>query len=236
MITGLLAKKLGMTQIFQENGDVVPVTVLEAGPCPVLQVKTAKSDGYNALQLGFLEKRKKNTTKPLLGHFKKAGIETNPRFIREFRLADGEAGQKDAAAFKPGDAVKSDIFEGTYKVTVTGTSKGRGFTGMVKRWNKHRGPESHGSMLVRGPGSIGSDTRLTHIRPAKHMPGRYGFDTIVAQNLEVVRVDKAKNLLFVRGAVPGPTGGLVVVKKTNLVRPAPPPASGKKKKVESKKR
>lgn len=236
MINGLLAKKIGMTQIFREDGNVVPVTVLEAGPCPVLQLKTAKKDGYNAVQLGFETKKKHNVPKALMGHIKKAGVTAPTRYIQEFRLPDGEAGQKEVESYKVGDQVKVDIFEGAYKVTVTGTSKGRGFMGMVVRWNKHRGPESHGSMLMRAPGSIGSDTRLTHIRLGKHMPGHEGVDTITVENLEVVRVDKDRNLLFVRGAVPGANNGLITVLKTALVKKVPPVIKSKGKKPEQRKK
>ena len=228
MLNGLLARKVGMTQIFREDGNVVPVTVLEAGPCPVLQLKTAKTDGYNAVQLGFGIKKKRNTTQPILGHLKKANVDAPVRYIREIRLPDGELGQKEVELYKIGDQVKVDIFEGTYKVTVTGITKGRGFMGVVVRWNKSRGPESHGSMQMRAPGSIASDTRLTHIRKGKHMPGHYGVETVTVENMEVVRVDKDRNLLFIRGAVPGAVNGLILIKKTNLVKKIPPPVKSKK--------
>ncbi|MBI5778325.1 MAG: 50S ribosomal protein L3 [Planctomycetes bacterium] len=231
---GLLATKLGMTQVFKEDGNVVPVTVLKAGPCPVLQVKTIKTDGYNAVQVGFDAKKKQNTTKAILGHLKHSKVETPPRFIREFRLANGPAGEKEAESFKPGDEVKVDIFEGVYKVCVTGTTRGRGFTGMVRRWNKKRGPESHGSMNMRGPGGLSGDSRLTHIRPNRHMCGHYGVETVTVDNLEVVRVDKNRNLLFVYGAVPGHKNGFVTIYKTNLVKKAPVVSGKAKKKIEPK--
>jgi large subunit ribosomal protein L3 len=220
-LQGLLAKKIGMTQIFKEDGNLIPVTVLKTGPCTVLQIKTIKTDGYNAVQVGFENKKKQNTTKPLLGHIKKAQVTQPPRYIREFRLSGGPAGEKEAESFKLGDQITSDIFEGVYKVCVTGVTKGRGFSGVVRRWNKKRGPESHGSMLVRGPGSIGSDTRLTHIRPGRHMAGHYGVDKLTVDNLEVVKVDKNRNLLFVKGAVPGAKNGLITVYKTNLIKKIP---------------
>lgn len=220
-LPGLLAKKLGMTQIFKDDGNVVPVTVLKAGPCPVLQVKTVKTDGYNAVQVGFESKKKQNTTKAILGHLKRAGVTTPPRYISEFRLPDGVAGEKEAESFKLGDQITTDIFESVYKVCVTGVTKGRGFSGMVRRWNKKRGPESHGSMNVRQPGSVGSDTRLTHIRPNKHMPGHYGCDTVTVENLEVIKIDKNRNLLFVKGAVPGAKNALVTVYITKLVKKVP---------------
>jgi large subunit ribosomal protein L3 len=220
-LPGLLAKKLGMTQIFKDDGTLVPVTVLETGPCTVLQIKTIKTDGYNAVQVGFDTKKKQNTNRPILGHIKRAQITTPPRYIREFRLSDGELGKKEAESFKLGDQITSDIFEDVYKVCITGITKGRGFSGMVRRWNKKRGPESHGSMLVRGPGSVGSDTRLTHIRPNKHMPGHYGVDKLTIENLEVIKVDKNKNLVFVKGSVPGAKSGLVTIYKTNLIKKIP---------------
>ncbi|MEW6025762.1 MAG: 50S ribosomal protein L3 [Planctomycetota bacterium] len=232
---GLLARKLGMTQVFKEDGNVVPVTVLKAGPCPVLQVKTAKTDGYNAVQVGFDAKKKQNTVKAILGHLKHSKIETPPRFIREFRLADGSAGEKEAESFKPGDEIKVDIFEGVYKVSVTGTTRGRGFVGMVRRWNKKRGPESHGSMNMRQPGGLSGDSRLTHIRPNRHMPGHYGCDNITVENLEVIKVDKNRNLLFVQGAVPGYKNGFVTIYKTSLVKKAPVVSGKAKKKIEPKK-
>ena len=229
MISGLLGKKIGMTQLFSQSGRVTPVTVLETGPCAVLQVKTLKTDGYNAVQVGFDEKKKKGTTKPLAGHFDKAKV-TPKRLIKEFRLPFNETGEKEATNFKLGDSIKVDIFENTWKVNVTGTTKGRGFTGMVKRWNKKRGPASHGSMNVRGVGSIGSDTRLTHVRVGKHMPGHYGVETVTVKNLEIAQIDKNRNLLFVKGAVPGPNGAYVVINKTNLVKPLPPKPSKEVKK------
>jgi large subunit ribosomal protein L3 len=221
MLPGLLSKKLGMSQIFRDDGTVVPVTVLLTGGCTVLQVKTTKTDGYNAVQVGFETRKKKNTPRAIIGHIRQSKLDNPPRYIREFRLPDGEAGEKQAEGFKIGERINVDVFENVYKVTVCGTTKGRGFMGMVKRWNKHRGPESHGSMLVRGPGSVGSDVRLTHIRPGKHMPGHYGVEKVTVENLEVIKLDKNRNLLYVRGAVPGPKNGLVTIYKTNLVKKAP---------------
>jgi len=217
-IPGLLGKKLGMTQVFSEDGRSVPVTVLQTGPCTILQVKTSKTDGYNAVQVGFGERKKQNTTKAILGHLKKSGVATPPRYISEFRLSDGSTGEKEAEAFKAGEQIKVDVFEGVYKVCITGTTKGRGFMGVVRRWNKKRGPEGHGSMLVRGPGSIGSDTRLTHIRPNRHMAGHYGCETVTVENLEVIKVDKNRDLLFIKGAVPGAKNGLLTIYKTDLVK------------------
>lgn len=219
MLPGLLGKKIGMSQIFTDKGYVVPVTVLETGPCQVLQVKTVKTDGYNAVQVGFGNGKKKQTTKPLLGHLQKAKA-TPKRFIQEFRFPPGENGEKEVSNCKLGDAVKVDIFENTWKVNLRALTKGRGFAGMIKRWNKKSGPKTHGSRNVRRPGAIGADPRLTHIRPGKHMPGHYGVDWITVKNLEVVRIDKERNLLFIKGAAPGPNGGYVIINKTNLVKPA----------------
>ncbi|MBI4834165.1 MAG: 50S ribosomal protein L3 [Planctomycetes bacterium] len=235
MLPSLLGRKVGMTQIFAENGNVTPVTVLECGPCPVLQIKKSSSEGYNAVQLGFVDGKKKRATRAMLGHFKKANIETPKRFIREVRLPDGAEGEKITAQFKLGDQVKVDVFENTWKVDVVGITKGRGFTGLVKRWNKKRGPAGHGSMNVRGSGAIGSDTRLTHIRPGKTMPGHYGVERVMVKNLEVMKIDKNRNLLFVKGAVAGANGGFVIVRKTDLVKPVPKVVASKKK-IESKKK
>lgn len=221
MLTGLFGKKIGMTSVYTDGGIRTPVTILECGPCSVIQIKTTESDGYNAVQLGFADGKKNRATKPMLGVFKKASLTTSKRFIREIRLPDGPEGEKIASGLKPGDLVKVDIFEGVWKVIVSGITKGRGFTGMVKKWNKKRGPESHGSMNVRAPGSSATSSRLTHINPGKHMPGHYGTDRCTVRNLEVVKIDKPRHLLFVKGAVPGAVGGLVEVRKTNLVKPAP---------------
>lgn len=234
-IPGLLSKKLGMTQLFLENGNLIPVTVLEAGPCTVLQVKSLKRDGYNAVQIGFGARKKRNTSKAIMGHLKKAEVTDPPRYIQEFRLADGAAGEKEAEQFKLGDQINVDIFENTYKISATGVTKGRGFTGVVKRWNKKRGPESHGSMNVRQPGGLSGDSRLTHIRKMRHMPGHYGCDSLTIANLEVVKVDKNRNLLFVKGAVPGANNGLITIYKTDLVKRVHVPVVGKgKKKPEPK--
>lgn len=229
MLPELLGRKIGMTQLFMDDGHVVPVTVLEAGPCYITQIKTTKTDGYNAVQMGFDDtKKKKNISKALFTHFDKAKVKPC-RYLKEIRLTADEAGEKVIAELKLGGQVKVDIFENTWKVNVLGVTKGRGFTGMVKRWNKHRGPETHGSRNVREIGATGSDTRLTHIRPGKHMPGHYGTDNRTVQYLEVVKVDKERNLLFIKGAVPGFNGGYVIIKKTDLVKPAPRLDSKKKK-------
>lgn len=202
---GLLGRKLGMTQIFAEDGKINPVTVLESGPCVVLKVKTADTDGYKAVQLGFAEK-KKNVNKPLKGIFAAVNVKTMA-VIREFRV------EKDLQV-KAGDTVGASLLEGVQKVDIRSVTKGRGFAGMVKRYNKKRGPESHGSMNVRGPGSIGSNTTPARVLKGKRMPGHMGNVFQTARNLKVVKVDQAKNLLYVRGAVPGPTGAIVEIRES----------------------
>jgi len=235
MLSSLLGRKIGMTQLYDAAGILNQVTVVECGPCPVLQVKTEATDGYNALQLGFGDGRKKSATKPMLGHFKKANVEIPKLFVREVRLPAGDAGKKEIEQLKMGDQVKVDIFEGTWKVDVTGVTKGRGFAGAIKKWNKNRGPAGHGSMNVRGSGAIGSDTRLTHIRKGKHMPGHYGCDNVTVKNLELAKIDKNRNLLFIRGAVPGFKNGFVIVAKTRWIKPIPK-VSAKAKKIEIRKK
>lgn len=211
MISGIIGRKVGMTQLFAEDGTVTPVTVIKAGPCVVVQTKTAAGrDGYNAVQLGFVEDkpvRLKNVTKPLRGHFEKTGGGLPPtRVLRELRLQD----EPDAAV---GDQIKVDVFADGDKIDVIGTSKGRGFAGTVKRHKFARGPESHGSMNVRAPGSIGQSAYPSRVIKGTRSSGHMGHARVTVQNLTVARVDVDNNLLMVRGAVPGPNGGLVVVKK-----------------------
>lgn len=204
MVDALLGKKIGMTQIFGDKGQAIPVTVLEAGPCVVVGVRTVEKDGYNAVQLGYGIKRKPN--KPTEGVFKAA--KTKPaRWIRERRV-------KEASTLKAGDEVKANIFDGVKYVDVIGISKGRGFQGMVKRYHKHRGPESHGSMQMRAPGSIGSNTSPARVLKGKKMPGHMGVDRITVQNIPLVRLDAEKNLMFLNGAVPGPPGNVVMIQKS----------------------
>jgi large subunit ribosomal protein L3 len=208
MAKGILAKKLGMTQVFTADGLLLPVTVVEAGPCYVLQVKTIENDGYNALQIGFAPKKKKHVTKPMEGHFNKAGV-APVRFIRELRLS--EPGEH-----KPGEEINVDVFAEGELVDVTGTSKGKGFAGGIKRHNFHRGPMTHGSKSHREPGSIGS--RMSgpggKVFKGKKLPGRMGGEKVTVQRLSVVRVDKDRNLLLIKGAVPGPKGSFLVVRET----------------------
>ena len=206
MINGLLGKKVGMTQLLDDDGTVVPVTVIQAGPCVVVQRKTKQKDGYDAVQLGFVEFVKpKRITKPMTGHFKKSNV-APARFLREVPL-QGE----DAA--NPGDKVMVNIFNRNELVDVVGTSKGRGFAGFVKRHHFRGGRATHGSMFHRAPGSIGSSAYPSRVLKGMRMAGHLGNARVTAQNLRVARVDQENNLLFVRGAVPGPPGGYVVVEK-----------------------
>ncbi len=205
MKKGLLGKKLGMTQLFDEAGKIVPVTVVEAGPCVVVQKKTVENDGYEAVQVGFADIKEKNVNKPMKGHFEKAGV-TAKRFLKEFKL-------EDAASMNVGDEIKADVFAEGEKVDITGTSKGHGFAGAIKRHNQHRLKETHGTGPVhRHAGSMGACSDPSRVFKGKKLPGHMGCDTVTIQNLDVVCVDVEKNLLLVRGAIPGPKGGLVIVK------------------------
>jgi len=212
MINGIIGRKVGMTQIFAEDGTVTPVTVIKAGPCVVVQTKTAAGkDGYNAVQLGFVEDnpiKLKNVTKPLRGHFEKTGGGTPPtRILKEIRL-DGEVD------VNVGDQIKADLFADGDKIEVVGKSKGRGFAGTIKRHKFHRGPESHGSMSVRAPGSIGQSAYPSRVIKGTKSSGHMGDARVTVKGLTVARVDVENNLIMVRGAVPGPNGSLVVVKKS----------------------
>src|SRR6187549_2535000 len=212
MVSVIIGRKMDMTQLFAEDGTVTPVTVIKAGPCVVVQTKSAAGrDGYNAVQLGLVEDkpiRLKNVTKPLQGHFEKTGGGLPPtRVLKEIRLT----AEPEAAV---GDQVKADIFADGDKIEVVGRSKGRGFAGTVKRHNFSRGPESHGSMNVRKPGSIGQSAYPSRVIKGTRSSGHMGDDRVTVQNLTVARVDVDNNLLMVRGAVPGPNGALVIVKKS----------------------
>lgn len=206
MKKAILGKKLGMTQLFDEMGKIVPVTVVEAGPCVVVQKKTADNDGYEAVQIGFKELEERKANKPMKGHFEKAGVGLK-RYLREFKL-------EDAASMNIGDEIKVDVFAAGDKVDVTGTSKGKGFAGAIKRWGAHRGPMAHGSGYHRSAGSMGACSSPSRVYKGKKLAGHMGTDTVTIQNLDVVNVDVEKNLLLVRGAIPGPKGGLVIVKNT----------------------
>ena len=206
MKKAILATKVGMTQIFNEEGVLTPVTVLQAGPCVVTQVKTTENDGYEAVQVGFVDKREKLVNKPLKGHFEKAGV-SYKRYVREFRF-------ENSADYKPADEIKADIFAAGDKVDATAISKGKGFQGAIKRHGQHRGPMAHGSKFHRHQGSNGSATTPGRVFKGKGMPGQMGNKRVTTQNLEVVRVDIENNLILVKGAVPGPKKSLVTLKET----------------------
>ena len=206
MKKAILATKVGMTQIFNEDGVLTPVTVLQAGPCVVTQVKTVENDGYSAVQVGFVDKREKLVNKPLKGHFDKAGV-SYKRYVRELKLEDAES-------YALAQEIKADIFAAGDKIDVTAIAKGKGFQGAIKRHGQHRGPMAHGSKFHRHAGSNGACSDPSKVFKGKKMPGQMGHKKITIQNLEVVRVDADKNLLLVKGAVPGPKKALVTVKET----------------------
>ena len=206
MKKAILATKVGMTQIFNENGALVPVTVLQAGPCVVTQVKTEENDGYKAVQVGFVDKREKLVNKPQKGHFDKAGV-SYKRYVREFRFENAEE-------YSVKDEIKAEIFAAGDKIDATAISKGKGFQGAIKRHGQHRGPMAHGSKFHRHQGSNGSATTPGRVFKGKGMPGHMGCVKVTVQNLDVVRVDADKNLILVKGAVPGPKKALVTIKET----------------------
>ncbi len=213
MINGIIGRKLGMTQIFAEDGTVTPVTVIKAGPCVVVQTKTAAGrDGYNAIQLGLVEDKSiklKNVSKPMRGHFEKTGGGLPPtRILKEIRLTD-------APDANVGDQVKADVFADGDKIDVIGTSKGRGFAGTIKRHHFKRGPMSHGSMNIRQPGSIGQSAYPSRVIKGTKSSGHMGDERVTVKGLTVTKIDIENNLIMVKGAVPGATGSLVVVRKTN---------------------
>ena len=202
---GILGKKIGMTQIFTDAGAIVPVTVVEAGPMVVTQLKSVESDGYEAVQVGFGDVKEKLLNKPQKGHFAKAGVGLK-RFVREFRTDK-------VADFSLAQEINVGIFAEGDKVDVTGTSKGKGFQGPIKRHNQHRGPMSHGSRYHRGPGSMGAASDPSRVYKGKKLAGHMGAERVTIQNLEIVKVDTENNLLLIKGAIPGPKKGLVVVKQ-----------------------
>ena len=206
MKKAILATKVGMTQIFNENGALVPVTVLQAGPCVVTQVKTAENDGYKAVQVGFVDKRDKLVSKPQKGHFDKAGV-SYKRYVREFKFENAEE-------YSVKDEIKADIFAAGDKIDATAISKGKGFQGAIKRHGQHRGPMAHGSKFHRHQGSNGSATTPGRVFKGKGMPGQMGGKRITVQNLEIVKVDAENNLILVKGAVPGPKKSLVTIRET----------------------
>ena len=207
MQKAIIGKKVGMTQIFDETGKVIPVTVIEAGPCTVVQKKTVENDGYESVQLGFEDLADKKVTKPMKGHFEKAGVSAK-KYLKEFRL-------ENCAAYNVGDVLKADVFAAGDKIDVVGISKGKGYAGVVKRWNAHSQEHTHGVGPVhRSVGSTGANTDPSRVMPGKHMPGHLGAEQVTVQNLEVVKVDAEANMIAIRGAVPGPKGGVVFIKNT----------------------
>ena len=206
MEKAILGTKIGMTQLFNEDGKVVPVTVIMAGPCTVVQKKTAETDGYEAIQVGYGEVKEKRLNKPAKGHFAKADVAAK-KFLKEFRFDD-------VSSYNVGDEIKADVFAGGDAIDVTGTSKGKGFAGPMKRWGLHRGPMAHGSGYHRGSGSLGACSTPGRVMKGKKLPGHMGNVKVTVQNLEIVKVDAENNLILVKGAVPGNKGGLVVIKNS----------------------
>ena len=204
MNKAIIGRKLGMTQIFSPDGKVIPVTVVEAGPCPVVQIKTVDRDGYSAVKLGFDEVDEKKLTKPEAGQFKKAGVPCQ-KVLKEFRLDD-------IGTYEVGKVLTVETFAEGDKIDVVGTTKGHGYSGVIKRWNQHRLKETHGVGPVhREVGSMGANSSPSRVFKNKHMPGQYGVERVTIQNLEVVKVDAARNALLIKGAIPGPKGGIVTV-------------------------
>lgn len=216
MIEGLIGKKVGMTQTFDEEGNVAPITVIKVGPCTVIQKKTREKDGYSALQLGLVEEKgRKKATKPLVGHYEKSGVPPM-KILKEFQFAEkGEV--------KEGDQFFVDIFQIGEKVHIVGTSKGKGFAGVVKRWGFHGGKATHGSMFHRRPGSTGASAYPSRVMKGKKLPGHMGNKRITVKNLRVIQADKENNLLVVKGAVPGARGGYLLIKKANFHPESPIP-------------
>ncbi len=206
MQKAIIGKKIGMTQLFLEDGRLIPVTVIEAGPCTVVQKKEVEKDGYSAVQVGFCDVDAKKLNKPMKGHFEKGGV-AYKKVLKEFQLDN-------AAEMNVGDELKADVFAQGDRVDVSGISKGHGFSGTVKRWGTHRGPMSHGSGYHRGVGSMGACSYPGKVMKGKKLPGHFGVEKVTIQNLDVVRVDSDKNLILVKGAVPGPKGGIVTIKNT----------------------
>ncbi len=206
MKKGILATKVGMTQIFNENGVLTPVTVLQAGPCVVTQVKTVENDGYSAVQVGYVDKREKLVSKPIKGHFDKAGV-SYKRYVREFKL-------ENADQYSVKDEIKAEIFAAGDKIDATAISKGKGFQGAIKRHGQSRGPMAHGSKFHRHAGSNGAASNPSKVFKGKKMPGQMGNKKVTIQNLEIVRVDAENNLILVKGAIPGPKKSLVTIKET----------------------
>ena len=207
MNKAIIARKIGMTQVFSQDGKVIPVTVVEAGPCPVIQIKTPERDGYGAVKMGFSEVSEKRLNKPELGQFKKAGVKPH-KYMKEFRLSD-------ISGYEVGKTVTLDAFKEGDKVDVSGLTRGRGYTGVIQRWNQHRLKETHGVGPVhREVGSMGANSTPSRVFKNKNMPGHYGHEKVTIQNLEVVKVDAARSVLLIKGAIPGPKGSIVTVTDT----------------------
>ncbi len=207
MKKGIIGKKIGMTQIFDDKGNVIPVTVIEAGPCAVTQVKNNETDGYEAIQLGFITKKEKKVSKPEAGLAKKTGVAAK-KHLKEFRLDD-------ISGYKVGDTVTADLFSAGEKVDVTGITKGRGYTGSVKRWNNATLRMTHGTGPIhRQPGSMGANSTPSRIYKNKHMAGQYGNEQVTVLNLEIAKIDAEKNIIAVKGAIPGARGGIVFIRNT----------------------
>ena len=204
----IIGRKIGMTQVFDEEGKVIPVTVIEAGPCPVVQVKTVETDGYNAVQLGFGEVKEKKVNRPERGHFSKAGVKPT-KHLREFRTCE-----KCTTDTKVGSIIKVDTFEKGENVDIQGISKGKGFQGVIKRHGQSRGPMGHGSMYHRRPGSMGPTSTPGRVFKGKKLPGHMGLNTVTIQNLEIIKVDLDKNAILVKGSVPGNKGSILKIKKS----------------------
>jgi large subunit ribosomal protein L3 len=204
---GILGKKVGMTQIFNATGRLIPVTVVEAGPCMVIQKKSEDKEGYSAVQLGFAEKKAKRTSQPMKGHFAKAGVKPM-RFVREIRISPEEADQ-----YKVGEQIDVSLFKEGEIVDVVGTAKGKGFAGVIKRYNFHRGPMAHGSKYHRSAGSLGA-TGPARVFKGRRLPGRMGGHRVTVQGLEIIKVDPEKNILLIKGAIPGRNGAFVQVKES----------------------
>jgi large subunit ribosomal protein L3 len=204
LVKGIIGKKVGMTQLFDENGNVVPVTVIEAGPCTIVQKKTVETDGYNAVQFGFQDIPDRKVTKPAKGHFDKADVAPK-KVLREFRFENIET-------LNVKDIIKADVFTEGDRVDVVGTSKGKGFTGVIKRWNHHRLKMTHGTGPVhREVGSMGANTDPSRVMKGKKMAGHLGSERVTIQNLDVVKVDVENNLIALKGSIPGPRGSIVIV-------------------------
>lgn len=206
MKKGIVGRKVGMTQIFDANGKIIPVTVIQAGPCVVVQLKTVEKDGYASVQVGFSDLKERLAIKPVKGHFAKAGVPLK-KFVKEFRF-------EDASSYTIGQEITVDVFSPGEKVDISGISKGKGFQGAIKRWNQHRGPMSHGSKFHRAPGSMGASSSPSRTFKNKRLPGHMGNVSTTVLNLEVVKIMIEQNVILIRGGVPGPNKGVVVIRNS----------------------